>query len=86
MNTKLTLSLNKDVIELAKQEAAARGISLSKMIEQLLSGLTSKKTDKKGRRKQKISAKVRSLRGIVSLPPDLDLKKEYGDHLIKKYS
>lgn len=86
MNTKLTLSLDKDVIEQAKQEAAARGISLSKMIEQLLAGLISLKSDKKSPQKKKISAKVRSLRGIVSLPPDFDLKKEYGEYLHKKYS
>ena len=86
MNTKLTISLDKEVIELAKQEAAARGISLSKMIEQLLSAVTTKQSDKKVRKRSRISAKVRSLRGIVSLPPDFDHKKEYGEYLQKKYS
>lgn len=43
MNTKLTLSLDKKVIERSKKYARAKGQSLSKLIEEYLQGLTSKK-------------------------------------------
>ncbi len=84
MNTKLTLSLDKEVIEQAKQEAAARGISLSRLVEQLLERAVTKVQDKK-ERKVKIPSEVKKLRGIISLPANFDLKKDRADHLAKKY-
>lgn len=42
MDTKLTLSFNQDVVEKAKQYAAANNISLSRLIEYLLTQVTSK--------------------------------------------
>lgn len=35
MKTKLTLTVDKDIVEQAKQKAASRGISLSKMFEEI---------------------------------------------------
>ncbi len=84
MNTKLTLSLDKDVIEQAKQEAASRGISLSRLVEQLLERTVTKMQDKKAR-KVKIPTEVKKLRGIISLPADFDPKKDRTDHLAGKY-
>lgn len=42
MDTKLTLSFNQDVVEKAKEYAAANNISLSRLIEYLLTQVTSK--------------------------------------------
>ena len=41
MDTKLTLSFNQDVVEKAKKYAAANNISLSRLIEYLLTQVTS---------------------------------------------
>ncbi|MHA7130452.1 DUF6364 family protein [Algoriphagus namhaensis] len=35
MKTKLTLTIKKEIVEKAKQKAASRGISLSKMFEEI---------------------------------------------------
>lgn len=37
MKTKLTLTVEKDIVEKAKQKAANKGISLSKMFEEIFS-------------------------------------------------
>jgi macrodomain Ter protein organizer (MatP/YcbG family) len=80
METKLTLRLNDGVIERAKKYAKTHKISLSKMIEAYLDNLTRKKNEK-----TKITPLVESLSGVIDLPADFDLKKEYTDYLIEKY-
>ena len=45
MNTKLTLNLNKSVIENAKDYAKENSISLSKLIENYLNSLTQKEPE-----------------------------------------
>jgi len=80
MNTKLTLNLNKSVIEEAKSYAKENQVSLSKLIENYLKSII-KKEDKKT---VKISLLVESLTGIIST--DLDERKDYRDYLSEKYS
>jgi hypothetical protein len=80
MDTKLTLKLDQDVIEKAKQYAKSKSISLSVLIENYLQKITSEEKSKK-----KITPLVKSLSGIIDLPEDFDHKKEYADHLSKKY-
>ncbi|MBK5214061.1 MAG: hypothetical protein JJE55_10430 [Flavobacteriaceae bacterium] len=81
METKLTLKLNKKIIERAKEYASEKKISLSKVVETYLQSLTSeKKTDE-----FEISPFVKSLATGVKIPSDLDYKKEYGEYLMKKY-
>ena len=81
METKLTLKLNKKIIERAKEYASEKKISLSKVVETYLQSLTSeKKTDE-----FEISPFVKSLATGVKISPDLDYKKEYGEYLMKKY-
>lgn len=78
MNTKLTLNLNKEVIEEAKNYAKIHRISLSKMIENYLNSVT------RGTKKQsKVSPLVESLTGII--PSSIDERKDYRDYLDKKY-
>ena len=80
MNTKLTLNLDKSVIEEAKSYAKENQVSLSKLIENYLSSLT-KASNKKD---IKVSPLVDSLTGIIS--SDVDERKSYRDYLSEKYS
>lgn len=79
MNTKLTLQLNKDIIEQAKEYAKSQDVSLSKLIESILSKLV---TDQS---KAELSPLVKSLSGIIELPAEYDYKEEYGKYLSEKY-
>jgi hypothetical protein len=79
MNTKLTLNLDKSIIEEAKSYAKENNVSLSKLIENYLNSLT--KTSKKEIR---VSPLVESLTGIIS--SDIDERKSYRDYLSEKYS
>lgn len=81
MNAKLTLSLNKNVIESAKDYAKANNISLSKLIESYLDPLLT--NDERG---NKITPLVESLTGIISEQPDENSKEDYYEYLSKKYS
>ncbi len=79
MDTKLTLKLNKSIIDKAKEYAKGKNISLSKMIENYLQALTNKQS-----KEIEISPLVESLIGVVS-PQAADYKKDYTKHLSKKY-
>lgn len=81
MDTKLTLSLSKTVIEQAKDYAKAHNISLSRLIESYLSSLVAKResTD------FEISPLVKSLSGVIKLEKDFDYKDQYTNYLLEKY-
>jgi hypothetical protein len=80
MVTKLTLKLKKKVIEQAKQYASDHDTSLSRLIENYLSAITTETNSEND-----ISTLVKSLSGIIELPVDADHKGEYNHHLIEKY-
>lgn len=80
MDTKLTLRLNKNVIDRAKLYARGHKTSLSQMIEYYLDSLT--KTDKQ---KLEITPLVESLSGVIKLKSDVDLKDDYANYLNEKY-
>jgi hypothetical protein len=80
MDTKLTLKLNEDVIEKAKEYAKSKKISLSELIENYLQKLTDDKKSTKT-----ITPLVKSLSSVISLPKEYDDKKDYTDYLINKY-
>jgi len=79
MDTKLTLKINKLIIERAKKYAKQRETSLSKMIENYLQALTSKEE-----KNEEISPLVESLSGVIKFQ-DADYKKDYTDFLSEKY-
>ncbi len=81
MDTKLTLSVNRDVARRAKVYAKKTGRSLSDLVENYLKLLT--KDTPTGQ--TEYSPLVKSLLGSVSLPADFDYKKELSDALSKKY-
>ncbi len=78
MNTKLTLSLKKSIIEKAKQYAKSNNQSLSQIIESYLDKITSQNPEFG-------DPELDSLRGIIKLPKDFDLKKESRSLRIKKH-
>jgi len=80
MNTKLTLNLDKTVIEEAKQYAKSRQISLSKLIETYLSSLL-----KPQQNEIEITPLVQSLSGVIEMEKEIDQKELYGQYLIEKY-
>ena len=81
MNTKLTLKLDQEIIEKAKQYASERKLSLSRIIENYLNSLTSDQTNND----IEISPFVKSLSSGISIPADYDYKKEHADYLDQKY-
>ncbi len=84
MDAKLTLKLDKYVIDKAKEYASSHKRSLSRMIESYLKSLIDKE-NKPSDNDIEISPFVKSMQTGVKLPVDFDYKKEYGDYLAEKY-
>lgn len=84
MDGKLTLKLDKQVIEKAKEYASSHKRSLSRMIEAYLKALVEKENSQ-AENDIEISPYIKSLKTGVEIPTDLDDKKEYGDYLANKY-
>lgn len=78
MNTKLTLNLDKGIIDEAKSYAKNHQVSLSKLIENYLNSLT-----RETKKQPSVSSLVDSLTGII--PSDYDEKKDYRNYIDKKY-
>lgn len=81
MSTKLTLTIDKDVIEKAKRYARKRERSLSAMVENYLKSLVDTEKDSNS----ELSPIVKSLKGSFNLPENFDYKKELADRLSEKY-
>ncbi len=81
MTTKLTLTVEKNIIELAKVYANKKGRSLSDLIEAYLKTLV-----QKDKNQDELSPTVKRLLGSVKAPKDFDYKKELENALSKKYS
>lgn len=86
MNTKLTLSLNKDVIEQAKAYAKEKGISLSQMVENFLKSTASGQQEDKNDWQKELSPLVKSLSGVIPPLSDKETEDEYLKHIEEKYS
>ncbi len=84
MDTKLTLKLDKDIIEEAKAYAKQKQQSLSSLVEQYFLFLTTNQKDTS--EPPKISPTIQQMSGILD-PGHLDENKDaYVDFLEKKYS
>ena len=79
MNTKLTLNLDKEVIEEAKVYAKSNSVSLSKLVENYLRSVS-----QQSKKKSSVSPLVESLTGII--PNDYNERDDYRDYIDKKYS
>ncbi len=78
METKLTLKLDKKIIEQAKLFAKSKNLSLSKIVEHYLTYLLKNKI------KDDYSMLVNELSGIITLPNNYNIKDDYIDHLLEK--
>jgi len=84
MDTKLTLKLDKEIIEKAKNYASSQKRSLSRLIESYLKSIIDTESVQ-SENDIEISPFVKSMQTGVKLSADLDYKKAYGDHLAEKY-
>jgi len=82
MNTKLTLTIQREIIERAKTYAKEKNRSLSDLIENYLKMLTQEEKDEKVK---KLSPVTQSLKGTFKMPKDMDYKKELRNRLEEKY-
>ena len=82
MNSKLTLKMNDRVIKRAKRYAKKNKQSLSALVENYFSIISGEEDITE----IEISPNVLELSGIIDLPGNYDLKKEYKKHLEEKYS
>ena len=84
MDTKLTLKLDKYVIDRAKDYASSQKRSLSRLIESYLKSIIDA-DNHQPQNEIAISPFIKSMRTGVKLPADLDDKKVYGEYLSEKY-
>lgn len=82
MNTKLTLTIEQDVIQKAKEYAKNKNRSLSDLIENYLKSLTQEEPKEK---KKTLSPIVQSLKGSFKMPANFDYKEELRKGLEEKY-
>lgn len=83
MSTKLTLTIDKSVIEEAKKYAKTQGRSLSNLIEEYLKSVSS--ADQKIDASQ-LSPITKSLYGAVKMEdPNVDYRKILADEILKKH-
>lgn len=79
MSTKLTLTIEKAVIEKAKAYAKSTGRSLSELVESQLEKLIESETT------DSVSPGLKKIIGSVRLPSDFDEQKELQSYYEEKY-
>ncbi len=79
MSTKLTILVEKDVIEKAKNYARQTGRSLSELIENYLQTLVEEK------KSEKLSPRLRKIVGSVKVPKGFDEAKELKSYYDKRH-
>jgi len=82
MNTKLTLTIKKEVIEIAKVYAKEKGQSLSELVENYFKLVAVKRKPVKGKQ---LSTKLKKLKGIIKVDDDFDYKKVLAEEISKKH-
>ncbi len=81
MNTKLTLTIEKAVIDRAKKYARQKDNSLSDIVENYLKVITKEQDNPD----IEITPLIKSLKGSFKAPQDFDYKKELSRGLSEKY-
>ena len=81
MATKLTLTIQGEVIISAKKYAHKKGKSLSDIVENYLRSIAAQEETT-----ATTSPKIARLKGIIKLPENFDYKKDLGSALLKKYN
>jgi hypothetical protein len=83
MDARVTLKLDKKIVEEAKKYASSQNRSLSAIVEAYLKDLIAQKEAEK-LEEVEISPFVKSMTSGKSLPADLDYKAEYRQYLKEK--
>ena len=81
MTTKLTLTIEKDIISHAKNYANKKGRSLSELIENYLKAIVARDVSK-----HEFSPAVKRLLGSVKAPKGFDYKRTLEEEINLKYS
>ena len=84
MDKKLTLKLDENVIERAKEYASSHKKSLSRIVESYLKSLINQNKNEE-ESDFEISPFVKSMATGVTIPADIDYKSEILNHLLEKY-
>ena len=79
MTTKLTLTVEKSVIEKAKKYAKGTQRSLSEMVQKYLESLVEESD------KSELSPKIKKLAGSLKLPENFDYDNALDDYYKQKY-
>lgn len=82
MPHKLTLTLEKELIEQASLYAKALGTNLSKLVENYFKLLTETELN---HAKNKVSKRVSELRGVIPASQELNYKKAIEKERLKRY-
>ena len=77
MNKKLTLLLDETIIDQAKSYAKKNKETLSGMVEKYFTFITNKNPEKT---KLTISHEFEKLAGIIKIPTELNIKKDYREY------
>lgn len=81
MSTKLTLTLNPEVIRKAKKYAASKDRSLSQIVENYLRHIS----DAPEKSEEEYTPRVKRLKGILKTDKPIDYKKIIEEERLKKY-
>ncbi|TXB57036.1 DUF6364 family protein, partial [Phaeodactylibacter luteus] len=82
MNTKLTLTIEEEVIKTAKEYAKEKGQSISDLVENYFKLIT---RDRREILPEQLSPRIQRLRGIMTIDDDFDYKEVLTEELSKKY-
>ena len=82
MNVKLTLQLDREVIEKAKQHAKQKRQSLSSLVQNYFTFLS----ENQPLEDIEISNNIKELSGLIQLETEFDHRAEYRKHIEEKYS
>lgn len=84
MQTKLTLTIEQDILEQAKQYAHAHGKSLSQLVANYFKYLVERKPEN-NITPAIVSQRVKRLGGMIQLAPDFDYKAMLAAEIESKY-
>jgi len=82
MNVKLTLQLDKDIIDKAKQYAKENNQSLSLLVQNYFNFISENEEIEK----IQISQNIKDISGIIKLDTKTNTKEEYKKYILEKYS
>ncbi|MCF8360317.1 MAG: DUF6364 family protein [Prolixibacteraceae bacterium] len=80
MQTKLTLTIEQNIINQAKGYAKSKGRSLSELIENYLKAVL-----EDNKNTIELSPSIKNLKGAIKLPNNFDYKNELTNSLSEKY-